>query len=171
MNPLRFTEWLKLSTQHVVSLFIFFVIVFAVLIFASDNVLETLGLREFRADYRLGLGLGLLFASAALLTRLFNSALEPVRIALRERRILGMRRRRLHSLTPEEREVLRAYIQGDTRTQYLAIEDGVVSGLESAAILYRASNVGGGLRGWAYNIQPWAWDYLREHPGLLKIPG
>lgn len=166
MNPLKIIEWLKLPTQHLFSLFLFFAISFAVLVFASDAVLETLGLRDFRSDYRLVLGLGLILSSAALITRLINSALDPVKTAIRERRSLNRRRERLRSLTPEERDVLRPYIQNDTRTQYLKLESGIVSGLQSVGIIYRSANIGN-LGGWAYNIQPWAWDYLKEHPEFV----
>jgi hypothetical protein len=44
--------------------------------------------------------------------------------------------------------------------------DGVVGGLDER-VLYRASNLGQSVDYFAYNIQPWAWDYLNEHRKLL----
>jgi len=42
----------------------------------------------------------------------------------------------------------------------------VVNGLEIEKIVFKSSNIGQ-LDEWAYNIQPWAWDYLNNHPELL----
>jgi len=77
-------------------------------------------------------------------------------------------KRRLKDLTKEEKKLLRDYIFKDTRTQYLRDEDGVVKGLEYEKIIYPATNVGSILEGFAYNIQQWAWEYLKRHPELLK---
>jgi len=55
---------------------------------------------------------------------------------------------------------------GQTKTQYLDLENGVVRGLELDIVIYKASNIGQ-INTWAYNIQPWAWDYLNEHPESL----
>ena len=73
----------------------------------------------------------------------------------------------MHDLTPDERQVLRVYLESDTRTQYLDVQDGVAQGLAQARIIYRASNMGT-LTTFAFNVQPWAWDYLRAHRELLE---
>lgn len=159
-------EWLKLPTQHLVTIFLFLVLVFGVLIFASDGILDDLGLRDFRSDYRGLLGLGLIFSSTALVVRFITWALEPFTDALKERRSLKRRHQRLHDLTPRERTMLRPYINDQTRTQYLNPGSGIVSGLASVRIIYRASNMGD-YNSLPYNLQPWAWDYLNKHPELL----
>ena len=46
--------------------------------------------------------------------------------------------------------------------------DGVVGGLEGERVLYRASSLGCSVDYFAYNIQPWAWEYLNEHRKLLS---
>jgi len=46
--------------------------------------------------------------------------------------------------------------------------DGRVGGLEAEGIIFRSSNVGN-IESWAYNLQPWAWDYLSAHPELLAL--
>jgi hypothetical protein len=90
-----------------------------------------------------------------------------VDLKVRQRRTLKGWQRRLHDLTPAEKGILDRYIGGHTRTLNLDIGDGVVQGLVGVSVLYRASNVAR-LTTVAYNIQPWAWDYLREHPELLE---
>jgi hypothetical protein len=44
----------------------------------------------------------------------------------------------------------------------------VVNGLEIKKVIFRASNIGD-LDEWAYNIQPWAWEYLNDHPELFTL--
>ena len=78
--------------------------------------------------------------------------------------------RRLQSLTDEEIHILSAYIMRKTRTQYLSIQSGVVKGLVHDNIIYRSSNVGSleyGAMAFAHNIQPWAWEYLNDHPEIV----
>ncbi|MBI3319988.1 MAG: superinfection exclusion B family protein [Candidatus Omnitrophica bacterium] len=65
---------------------------------------------------------------------------------------------------------MRRYVEGKTRTQYFQIEDGVIQGLVAVDVLYRSAQVGHLLSGFAYNIQPWAWEYLNRHPDLLSGP-
>lgn len=77
------------------------------------------------------------------------------------------RKKRLHRLSAEEKQILRAYIERQTRSLNLDVMSGVVNGLEQETIIYRASSLGHLMAGFAYNIQPWAWDYLNEHRDLL----
>ena len=42
-----------------------------------------------------------------------------------------------------------------------------MSGLEAKGITYRASNMGDMLRGFAFNLQPWAREHLEANPNLL----
>ncbi|MBI1879994.1 MAG: superinfection exclusion B family protein [Chloroflexi bacterium] len=82
--------------------------------------------------------------------------------------VLQERQKRLHNLTRSEKAILKGYLGNQTRSQYLPIESGVVNGLEAEDIIYRASHIGK-LDEWAFNIQPWAWDYLTDHPELLFV--
>jgi hypothetical protein len=76
-------------------------------------------------------------------------------------------RQRLHKLTPYEKAVLRGYIVGQTRTQYFGVTDGIVAGLVAEGILFRPGAMGSPDR-FPFNIYPWVWDYLNEHPELLR---
>jgi hypothetical protein len=44
----------------------------------------------------------------------------------------------------------------------------VVGGLVAKAVLYQSSSVGRMLTGLAYNMQPWAREYLAQNPHLLE---
>ena len=68
-----------------------------------------------------------------------------------------------------EREYLARYLHSDTTTLAFDYRDGIVNGLIGKRILYRASEASNPMSfNFDYNIQPWAWDYLKKHPELLK---
>ena len=76
--------------------------------------------------------------------------------------------KRLHSLTEDEKQILRFYIAENTRANTLRIEDGVVQGLISDRIIYQSASLGSILDGFAHNINDFAWDYLHVNPHLLE---
>ena len=126
---------------------------------------------NFVAAYRSWIGVVFLVTGSILAT---HAALVPwggIRGWLMNLRATRTRRERLHDLTPDETRILVRYIEGNTRTQNLDIKSGVVSGLEEAGIIYRAADMGDLMRGFAYNIQPWAREYLMRHRSLLEIAG
>jgi len=76
-------------------------------------------------------------------------------------------RRALLALSLQEKELLAYYIAGKIKTRNLRLKSGVVGGLVDADILYRSATVGD-VRGFDYNIQPWAWKELNRFPELLE---
>lgn len=86
----------------------------------------------------------------------------------KSRKLMELRKADLVNLTPNEKAYLAPYIFGEETTQYFLMEDGIKGSLEARNILYRASNMGDMVNGWAYNIQPWARDHLRNNPHLLE---
>ena len=71
-------------------------------------------------------------------------------------------------MTPDEKAYLVPFVLQQENTQYFLIEDGIAGGLIAKGVLYRSSNVGSLVSGWAHNIQPWAREYLTEHAELLE---
>lgn len=68
-----------------------------------------------------------------------------------------------------EKEVLARYLAEDTTTIAFDIRDGIVNGLIAKGILYRASQASNPMSDdFDVNIQPWAWDYIKSHPDVLK---
>jgi len=92
----------------------------AFLVFGSDNVLKSLGLMEFRADYRLWLGLLLIFSTVSLGIHVVVFVWEKASRAIRRQLVIRGRRRGLHSLTEPEKKILRGFIVLETKTQGLA---------------------------------------------------
>lgn len=156
-------EAIKLSPKYLFPV----VLVSGFLLFARPSMLEVFGLAELSAKYKPYIGGVFLLAAALVLSHWAISLYKRgEKRRLWSRRIKSSKRR-LRNLTAEEREVLRGYIGGNTRTRYFQLESGVVSGLQLEHIVFRSSNVGNLDEGWAYNIQPWAWDYLNENLELL----
>lgn len=160
----KIVEALKLPTQ----VFVWLALVSGALLFGPIRLIELLGLLGFRQSYRPWIGLTFLVSIAVVTVALFTPIWNIIRRELRDNWLIRRQSKYLADLTPRERKILRGYIQGDTRTQTFHIGDGAVRELESKLILRRASNLGAG-SGWgfAYNIQPWAWDYLKRHPELV----
>lgn len=156
-------DWLKISSVH----FLAIAVALGALLFAPASFQGALGVTGFVDHYRMWIGSGFLISASILVARLGDEAFTFARKRLEWRRNLKRWERRLHNLTPAERKVLAKYIQGDTRTAYFSPEDGVVQGLELEKVLFRSANLGNMVMGFAYNIQPWAWDYLKRTPHLL----
>ena len=74
----------------------------------------------------------------------------------------------LKSLSGKEKEILRSYINENTKTRYFNMSDGVINGLVTQDILSLPSRLSRRGYVFAYNIKPWAWEYLKENKHLLE---
>ena len=160
----RFVEWIKLSPRHLLSLSLFA----GYLVFAPQRWLATLGIVGLVSNYRPYFGVAFLLSTALLLSAAIAAVYDWVKRKRKEATFLRSRRERLHHLSEPEKDILRGYIEGQTRTQYHHMSDGIASGLVAEGILFRASNLSRFWDVFAYNIQPWAWEYLNKLPKLLS---
>ena len=165
MDPSRFAKWLFELPQRVLWAFVAIV---GLTLWGPNRFVTGLGLQEFIDDYRKWIGVAFLVLLGIALPNAVESVRQQVSRWRRNRRWLREAKERLHDLTDGEKQVLSGYITDNTRTQNLDMTSGVTSGLVSESVIYQASNLSVGLTIFAYNIQPWAWDYLREHPELLE---
>jgi len=137
-------------------------------LFMPDNCVSLFGLDEIRKTDRAYFGVAFILLTVLLMCR----AIPLVHKRYQGHLTLKRWHKRLHDLTPAEKDILREYLYGKTRTVHLDITGGVAAGLEAANIIVRFSSVGypAGAQEilCAYNIQQWAWDYIRKHPVLLK---
>ncbi len=163
VDPSKFLDWIKLSPRYLVPIFLFTGFV----LFAPPGILDRFGLTQAATTYRLYFGVAFLLSTFLLLTSALATGYDALSGWRKQRRRTRDMQQTLHRLSEPEKEILRGYIEGQTTTQYLEMSDGVVGGLEAQRIIYRSSNIGS-LGSWAYNIQPWAWGYLNEHPELLS---
>jgi hypothetical protein len=140
----------------------------SVLLFSPKSLLSDIGLESFVREYRSWVGLVWLLSIALLLSHVLTPFAKFTRRWGWEKISIRHGRKHLQELTPSEKEILKRFIFGNTRSQYLNFQNGDVKLLEREHIIFMASNTGNLIRGFAYNIQPWAWDYLKQNLHLLK---
>lgn len=161
----KIIDWIKLKPRHLVAI----VVVSGTLLFSPDYLLSRLGLLDFVLENKSWIGGTFLTFIAFLLINTIAYLSEPVQGFINDWRRLLVYSRHLKELTSKEKKTLKKYFEEDTQSQLLDYKSGVAQGLVAKKILYRSSNLGYMEATFAYNIQPWAWRYLKKHPDLLKI--
>jgi hypothetical protein len=76
-------------------------------------------------------------------------------------------RKYLYGLTLKEKYILQRYMEEQTRTEYLKMNDGVVAGLIEHGVIYPAPVHYARGSTLAHNITDFAWVY-RAHPELFE---
>lgn len=155
---LSLPEFLKLSPRHLLPV----ALVAGVMTLSDDRRLEQMGLKGFRDQYRPWIAVVFLGSAAVVVSHVVCDGAGMIRRQHERREARKEGRRRLHDLTPREKQILGGYIYGQTRTQRFSLGNGVAQGLVESGILYIPTNVGSP-DAWAYNIEPWAWRYLHRH--------
>lgn len=159
----KFLKLLQVPIKYIIGAFI----ISATFVFAPDRFLAALGAIQYRQKGKSYFGLLFLILAAMIIARIAGYAIDKTEGYF----FFRTRKQRLTLLTVEEKNILRGYIEGKTRTLYLDVRSGIVKGLVHDAIIYRASSVNTaeyGFMAFAHNIQPWAWKYLNEHRELLS---
>jgi hypothetical protein len=159
-----------LSSKNLLVILLSISLASGVLLFSRDDFLKHIGLDNFQAQFEEWIGVTFLVSTVLLVSvlaaTLFQWAQSKYSKSKESRRRKTKRTEILQTLTPAERGILRRYVLRNTQTQYFNIGDGVVAGLEHKGIIYKATQVGYH-RSWAYNITPWAWEFLKKHLEVL----
>ena len=100
--------------------------------------------------------------------RFLELACKKANVYLKNWSRVRILRSHLHALSEDEKSALRFYFLNNTKTRVFDISDGTISGLNSLGIVYRPSTVSCEYTRFAYNIQPWAWSYIKKRPHLLR---
>ena len=157
-------EVLKLAPRYLAAIGLFC----GFILMIPESLANGLGVRNFAQNYRQWFGVAFIAALSLLAAdwcvKIIDVVMNRMRLAKYHERIL----KRLHGLTEEEKQILRYYIAGQSKTNILRIDDGVVNGLVSAGIIHRISELGSIIEGFAYNISEFAWEYLNENYSLLE---
>ena len=148
------------------------VVVSALLLWGPDAFKSGLGLEPFIDEYRKWFGVVFLFFLVVGLQPVVPFISGKIKEKYERFEIERKAKEKINDLTPGEKAILRYYIENNTRTQDLSIQNGDVSKLISDGFIYLASQVSyGGMRGsftFPVNITDWAWNYLRQHPEVLE---
>lgn len=158
--------WLSLGVGPLLVLMLFT----GLISFLPSDVIASLGLSEIKKSYGEYFGLAFIFSIAALfvasITKLWDVFLGNW---IKEKVTLYFYRKEANDLTEEEKEILRRFIDGKTRSAHLSLKNGTVLGLEKRMFIVRVGQLGTDAINWSFpfNIQPWAWEYLNKNPHLL----
>jgi hypothetical protein len=156
-------EFLKLAPRYLVTM----AIVAGFLLFANAPILQSIGVLDFEKRNRQWIGIIFILSTTLFLVDRSIPVVHFIRYRITLHNVRKGVLKRLHSLTEDEKQILRFYIQLQTKANVLRLDDGVVKGLEGHGIIWRSSSVGNMMEGFAYNIGEVAWEYLNEHKELL----
>ena len=136
----------------------------SILLFSPDAWLAKISLLSFKNQNAETIGLAFIISLVAVVVQatlwLKNNTWAPYQIRKDMEKYL-------HDLSVQEKQILCGYVLNGIKTQYFQVEDGVVQGLNHQQIIYRSSNVGHMIRGFAYNIETWAYEYLSKNKQLI----
>lgn len=138
-------------------------IVSGFLLWSSQTVIESLGLSQFRADHRQWIGISLLLSIGGLAATGFGLLWQ---LASRRRAHVALINR-LKDLTEEEKQVLRWFLEHNTRTSQLKYGNGVVQGLIAAGIIIHTNPQAYRHHSEACLIAEDALGVLKKRPDLL----
>lgn len=156
-------ELLKLAPRYLVALGL----VLGLMVLAPDEFAQRLGLAHFAQNYRPAVGIGFLLCVSLLLVNAGSWVRRQISEVIATRNFKRQLQQRLRRLTEDEKQILRYYISQQTRANTLRIDDGVVKGLVGSHVIFRSSNTGSLVDGFAHNINELAWDILNKNPALL----
>ncbi len=157
-------EFLKLSPRYIFAL----VFLTGFLLLAPEDTLNRLGVLDFTQNNRFWLGITFVASMALVCAGIGADLLDRAKKFYLQRKKVQRIKQRLHTLTEEEKQILRFYIVKQTRANTLRIEDGIVQQLANERIIYRSADIGNLNEGFAYNIVDIAWEYLNLNPHLLN---
>jgi len=155
----KFLELLKVPTNYVVGALVMLLLI----IFIPESIVSNIGFSAYRKQGQSYLWVALIFTIFILLSRLIGAVAKRYV----QNKALSIRKKRLHVLTVDEKEILRQYIEDQTRTVSFPVGEEIVASLVAEKILVRVSNVGVYMK-FPYSIQPWVWEYLNDHSYLLS---
>ena len=133
------------------------------ILFVPSKYASALAIDQFRDSYRIFLGPAFLLVFAFITARIYTSIEQH----FANKKALKNFQQSLHNLTSEEKGYLAHFIGEEKNSIYVGMDDGVMAGLRKKGITYLAAQQGSLLEGFAFNLQPWARDYLLENPQLL----
>ena len=172
-------NWLKLPKSLAWPI----TIVSALLLWGPESFKDRLGLHPFIEMYREWIGVVFLFflilGLQPIAPFLYEISIEKYRNKKAEEAAARLRaeqiienEKNIRSLTADEKSILRYFLENDTRSQDLNLQNGTVAKLMVLGIIQRASSVSyGGMKGsftFPYTISDWAWNYIKEHPDSVE---
>jgi len=157
MNFSYILGWLKFTTKYVLAI----VIASGVLLFLDNSVLQTIGLADFVNEFRSWIEVVFWIFGILLIINIVISFYIWGGKRYEAYLLSNGRKNHLLNPSPEEKEVLLGYFLKDSRRQDFDITDEVAANLAVDDII-KSTNIWTGEK-CAFEIQPWAWEYLQKH--------
>jgi hypothetical protein len=164
----KIKDILSLGTRHI------FIIAFIawIILLVPEKISKFFSVDTLIANYRPWIAaiaiLATLIIIAGLVFDFITWISNQLRGKWRSRQIRSEAIANLYKLAPEERAFLRYYIGEKQRTYVVSVDHHEANSLVAKGILKGPSEIDKREK-WNYRfeIQPWAYDYLSEHPHLL----
>jgi hypothetical protein len=139
----------------------------ALLLFLPAPTIGQLGVESLLREYRAYIGGAFIVSCSYLAAHLLAGAAALLKTRFTARARKRQQMQWLRELTPDEKALLIPFVRDQRASRNFSIDNGVVGGLVAKRILFRSSNMGDLVRGFPYNLQPWAREVLNENPTLL----
>jgi hypothetical protein len=139
------------------------VTVLALILFLPEEYAKAIAVDSFREQYRVYIGPVFLLTLSFCVARFYMSLMD----SYNQKKALKSKQESLRKLTSEEQGYLIPFIAGKKNSIKVGLDDGVMAGLSAKGITYCPTSRGSKLDGFAFNLYPWAREYLDENPNLL----
>ena len=156
-------EWLKTPAHYFLPLLL--ITTFG--LFAPEWMLKEIGIIKWRHDYNFYLGSVFIISFFFVSCHYSIVAIKWVSDRVVEYSAKRIRIKRIKSLTLKEQVILAKYFKTNSKTVGLFYPSGVVAGLEAAEIIYPSSTEGFDQKT-EFNIQEWAWVYIKNNIRVLE---
>ena len=164
MNVSDYISWIKLSPKYWLAI----ALVATALVGLPAGITDRLGVTEFVGKFRMWIGFVCVASYGLLFTHVLCASKDSIRGWWSRRRLLQLGREALRNLSLPEKTMLADYLLFETKSRKQDYQSGIVHELQRANILYQASSLGSLMDGFAFNLQPWAWEELQAHPEILE---
>jgi hypothetical protein len=159
---------ISLLQSHFWSIVTFVAALGWLLILLPNQVFVTLQIDGVRSTYLEAIGVVTFTSTSAI----FFGVLYKAYALLKEKWIENERSRQreklLQGLTPTEYGHLHQFMVRQSQTATFTIFDGVIAGLVEKGVVYKANSQANKVGEQDFNLYPWAYNYLRTHPGLFS---
>ncbi|MBV6503040.1 MAG: hypothetical protein AKCLJLPJ_01103 [Fimbriimonadales bacterium] len=158
---LKVEEILKLKPQYVLPV----TLTSGALLFVPQDKFKLVGLDVLPRDYKFWIGLAFLLSVALLASHAIFASGVAAKDARSKKQEMKERIESLSNLTPQEKGILKRFVDGKTKTVKLN-PGGIAGSMEVQGLIFKSANVGS-VVSWSYTMQPWLWHHLQAHPEVL----
>ncbi|WP_272150714.1 superinfection exclusion B family protein [Tenacibaculum aiptasiae] len=128
-----------------IKIFWLFGIVSGILLFAPEQFLEQLKLKEFEENYGMYFGIIFIVCIAFIILSLIYYLIKKINSHFFRKRMTKSLKEKIKNLDPSEQSVLREFLITNRTTISMPMDHPVVSGLLDRYVLIRKSNIGMGM--------------------------